>query len=66
MLAYHDVVRMCAWSRTIEYEGEWLSFEEYLAKRFGIQTAHGMSPDAARRVRLQTEAVPDTDAADRI
>lgn len=51
MLRYEEVVRMCAWSRTIEYEGEWLSFEQYLQKRFGMLTSHGISPEAARKVR---------------
>ena len=37
-------VRMCANSRTIEYEGKWLSFEDYLHDRFGISTTHGLSP----------------------
>lgn len=54
VLAYQGVVKMCSWSRTIEYEGEWLSFEQYLSRRFGIQTAHGVSPEAARRVREES------------
>ncbi|MCC6989642.1 MAG: CHASE3 domain-containing protein [Acidobacteria bacterium] len=56
MMAYEEIVRMCAWSRTIEYQGQWMSFEQYLQERFGMQTSHGISPDAARRVREQTEA----------
>ena len=35
---------MCAYSRTIEYNGEWLSFEKYMQRRFGIDTSHGLSP----------------------
>lgn len=54
MLAYEDVVKMCAWSRTIEYQGEWMSFEQYLGARFGIVPSHGVSPDAARRVREES------------
>ncbi|MBL9139308.1 MAG: hypothetical protein JNK85_25795 [Verrucomicrobiales bacterium] len=38
------LVRVCAWSRTVEFEGEWLSFEQYLSRRFGIKTTHGISP----------------------
>lgn len=48
---YEEIVRMCAWSRTIEYQGAWMSFEDYLAARFGLQTTHGISPEAARKVR---------------
>lgn len=43
------LVTICAWSRTIEYQGEWLSFEEYLKRRFDIDTSHGISPDQARK-----------------
>ena len=48
---------MCAWSRAVEFEGEWLTFEEYLRRRFGIQTSHGISPseNAKLRERLAEE-----------
>ena len=45
------VVNMCAYSRTIEYGGEWISFEEYLQRRFQIATAHSMSPAEFERLR---------------
>jgi hypothetical protein len=44
------LVTICAWSRTIEYQGEWLSFEEYLKRRFNIDTSHSISPGAAQKV----------------
>lgn len=37
-------VTICAWSHTVEYQGEWISFEEYLQRRFNISTSHGISP----------------------
>ncbi|MGI8783264.1 MAG: hypothetical protein ACR2L2_06395 [Acidobacteriota bacterium] len=43
------LVTMCAWSRTIEYEGEWISFEEYLKRRFDLNTSHGISPDEVQK-----------------
>lgn len=43
-------VRMCAWSRTVEFEGEWISFEQYLKMRFGVSTSHGISPAEAERL----------------
>ena len=43
------LVTVCAWSRTIDYEGEWISFEEYLKRRFNLDTSHGLSPDAAQK-----------------
>lgn len=43
------LVTVCAWSRTVEYEGEWLSFEQYLRRRFHLDTSHGLSPAEAER-----------------
>lgn len=47
------LVRMCAWSRTVEYEGRWISFEEYLKLRFNLDTSHGMSPAEAEKFERQ-------------
>lgn len=44
-----SLVTVCAWSRTVEYEGEWLSFEEYLLRRFNLNTSHGISPAEAEK-----------------
>lgn len=45
-----DFARICAWSRTVEYEGEWVSFEQYLERRFRQKTTHGISPAEAERM----------------
>ncbi len=55
---YRTLVTLCAWSKTVSYEGEWLTFEEYLAKRFGLETTHGVSPEALTALELQVEAHP--------
>lgn len=47
------LITMCAESRTIEHNGEWLTFEEYLRQRFGILTSHGLSPEEAAKWRLK-------------
>lgn len=47
------LVNMCAVSNTIEYKGEWLSFEEYLQRRFGLSTSVGLSPAEFEKVRSQ-------------
>ncbi len=46
----HNYLTMCAWTNTVEYEGEWISFEEYLHRRFGIDVSHGLSPVEADRL----------------
>lgn len=45
-----DLVTICAWSRTVEFEGEWISFEAYLQRRFNLNTSHGISPAEAEKV----------------
>lgn len=44
------IAKVCAWSHTIEYEGRWMSFEQYLEARFGIKASHGISPEEAAKV----------------
>jgi hypothetical protein len=43
-----SLVTICAWSRTVEYQGEWISFEEYLQRRFRLDATHGISPESLR------------------
>ena len=51
----NSLVTMCAWSRTVEYQGEWISFEDYLKRRFNISTTHSISPAEAEKVLGQLE-----------
>ncbi len=39
-------VTLCAWTRTVRYEGKWISVEAYLERRYGVITTHGISPEA--------------------
>lgn len=43
-----EMVTICAWSKLIEFEGEWLSIEEYLSHRLHARVTHGIS-------RVETE-----------
>jgi len=49
-------VTMCAQSRTVEYEGEWITFELYLKRRFHLDTSHGISPAVAEKAIAELEA----------
>ncbi|MFL5485347.1 MAG: CHASE3 domain-containing protein [Gemmatimonadaceae bacterium] len=49
---YRNLVTLCAWSRSVEFEGEWVSFEEYLRRKFGISSTHGISPDALSQIEV--------------
>lgn len=50
-------VTMCAWSRTIEMDGEWLTFEEYLHRRFHVKVSHGIAPDEMTKLMAQVETL---------
>src|SRR5438045_7191270 len=49
---YRNLVTLCAWTRSVEYEGEWISFEEYLRRRFNLSSTHGISPDALSQIQV--------------
>ncbi len=40
------LVRMCAWTKRVNVEGEWLEVETYLQRRFGLTVTHGISEEA--------------------
>ncbi|HEX9309434.1 MAG TPA: CHASE3 domain-containing protein [Gemmatimonadaceae bacterium] len=52
---YRNLVTLCAWSRSVEYEGQWVSFEEYLRRKFNISSTHGISPDALSQIEVGLE-----------
>ena len=52
-----NLVTVCAWTQRIQYEGKWVRFEEYLLKRFYIRTTHGMSADAAAKMRSELDVL---------
>jgi len=41
-----DIVRICAWTRRIQHDGQWLSLEAFLRVKFGIIVSHGISDEA--------------------
>jgi len=47
------IVTVCAWSKTIELDGEWLSFEEYLRRKLQVEISHGISKEEL--AKLQNE-----------
>jgi len=45
-----SLVKICAWSGRVEYQGQWISFEQYLRRRFNFRVSHGISPTEAGKV----------------
>lgn len=54
-------VRMCFMTNRFEVDGEWLSIEAFLNKRFGVEISHGLSPDAL--ARLESDMLAKCDAS---
>ena len=52
---YRNLVTLCAWTRSVEYEGEWISFEEYLRRKFNLSATHGISPDALTEIQAELD-----------
>lgn len=50
-----QLVTVCAWTKTIQHEGRWVSFEEYLKQRFGISVTHSMSRAAYDKLRTEVD-----------
>ena len=51
-----QIVMMCAWSKTIQFEGEWMTVEKYMSRRFGISISHGISPTELKRLEAEMDA----------
>ena len=44
------MARICAWTRRVELDGQWVSFETYLAETFGVEVTHTISEEGRRLV----------------
>jgi CHASE3 domain sensor protein len=40
-----SLITMCAWSKRVQYQDQWVPLEEYMRKRFGIRISHGISKE---------------------
>jgi CHASE3 domain sensor protein len=57
----HDLeglIKVCAWTKRVQWEGQWVTFEEYLARRFNLHCTHGMSEEAAERLTIELAHTP--------
>jgi CHASE3 domain sensor protein len=50
LLHARGLVTTAAWSHIVQYEGEWLTLEQYLEHRFNISTNHGLAPAEADKI----------------
>jgi hypothetical protein len=58
-----NLVTVCAWSKKIKINGEWISFEKFILDELGMRITHGMTPEAAAHM---LESRPDRSASDEL
>ncbi len=49
------LITVSAWSRRIQVDGEWVSFEEFLVDKLGISVTHGIDPETAQRLHSKMD-----------
>ena len=53
VIQLQKIATVCAWSKTIRDNNEWISFEVYLQRKFGMAITHGISNEMADRLLEQ-------------
>jgi CHASE3 domain sensor protein len=48
-------VTVCAWTGQVKHGNEWVRLDEYLKTRFGLSVSHGLSNEAAEKMRREIE-----------
>jgi hypothetical protein len=41
---FEGFLRVCAWCRSVEHEGDWIPVAEFFQERFDVSTSHGICP----------------------
>ena len=49
------LITVSAWSRKIQVDGEWVSFEEFLTGRLGVSITHGIDPETATEIHREID-----------
>ena len=50
------LVTVCAWSKKIQVDGRWVTFEEFLVDNLGVRITHGIDPESAGKLRRTPES----------
>ena len=50
------MVRMCAWTRRLELDGEWMSVEAYLLRKFNLSVTHTISDEGMAMITPEFDA----------
>jgi len=50
-----EFLRVCAWCRRIDYNGEWMKLEDFMEQSFDTPTTHGICQDCLREQKEALE-----------
>lgn len=51
-----ELLTMCAWTKRVRLDGEWMSIERYLGQVHGVSVSHGISPGALELLAGKADA----------
>ena len=43
-----EYLRICAWCRKMDHNGDWMTMEDYFGSAFATKTSHGVCPECSR------------------
>jgi CHASE3 domain sensor protein len=52
------MITVCAWTRRVQWQGRWVSFEEYLSNRFDLRCTHGICDEVAEQIKREVADAP--------
>ncbi|WP_162659172.1 GAF domain-containing protein [Tuwongella immobilis] len=44
------VVTICAWSKKVRHQGQWIRFEDFLVESLGVKLTHGITDEIAQQL----------------
>jgi integral membrane sensor domain MASE1 len=62
-----EFVTFCAWTGRVQWQGRWVSVEEFLDERFGLNVSHGISEEAIAMLKQnmpRSEPPPESGSAE--
>ena len=53
---FEGFLRVCAWCKNVEHQGDWIPVGEFFQERFETKTSHGMCPGCFAKQRHSSGA----------
>jgi hypothetical protein len=41
-----SIIKICTWTQRVNFNGQWISMEDFLWRRFRVKVSHGISEEA--------------------